>query len=233
MSTTVLPPWNGDWVRTRFFDAISLILPSGESFVIEAVSDGLRHAAAPYLQEEVDRLAREEIAHRRAHLQYNERLARADTPAEDLEEGIEALLTDLSELPMPQRVALAAAFEHLTALLSLEVLRGTTWLRPGTGPESRLWRWHCEEEVGHRHVTSLVARHCGIGGVRRALALLSATMWLGADVLRLMFALLRHDIRRGRASTSRVLRDAGRFAWDATPGVLRMLPGWLRWMVRG
>lgn len=233
MTAAGLSPWNGDWVRTRFFDAISLLLPSGESFVIEAVSDGLRHAPVPHLREEVDRLAREEIAHRRAHLQYNDRLARADTPADELGRGIEALVTELSDLPMQQRVALAAAFELLTALLSIEVLRGTTWLRSDASPESRLWRWHCEEEIGHRHVATLVARHCGIGGGRRTWALLSATLWLGFDVLRLMLTLLRHDVRQGRASASQVIRDFGRFAWGALPGVLRMLPGWLRWLARG
>lgn len=233
MTAAALSPWNGDWVRTRFFDAISLLLPSGESFVIEAVCDGLRHAPAPQLREEVDRLAREEIAHRRAHLQYNERLARTDTPAGELERGIEALVTDLSDLPMLQRVALAAAFEHLTALLSTEVLRGSAWLRPDTTPESRLWRWHCQEEIGHRHVASLVARHCGIGGGRRAVALLSATLWLGLDVLRLMLTLLGHDVRQGRVSAPQVIRDFSRFAWNALPGALRMAPGWLRWLARG
>ena len=96
-----------------------------------------------------------------------------------------------------RRLALAAAFEYLTARLSDEVLLGWPWLsRRAHAREARLWRWHCEEEVGHRHVVRDIAAASGVGLARRTGCLLLATLYLGTDVAQLLTSLLWHDLRR-------------------------------------
>lgn len=195
-------PWNGDLLRTRFFDALSLMLPSGEAFVIRAVADWLadeRHdgRAGEALRAQARQFVREEQSHQRAHRLYNDRLALQGLPARELEARIEAAVAALAPLELHTRLALAAAFEYLTARLSDEVLRGWPWLsRRAHAREARLWRWHCEEEVGHRHVVRDIAAASGVGLARRTGCLLLATLYLGTDVAQLLTSLLWHDLRR-------------------------------------
>ncbi|WCM97314.1 metal-dependent hydrolase [Acidovorax sp. GBBC 1281] len=219
-------PWNGDLFRTRFFDALSLLLPSGEAFVIDAISDALQAdggqgVSAPALRDEALRFVREEATHQRAHRRYNERLAQAGVPVSKLQGRVAAAVQDLAGLPLPTRLALAEAFEQLTALLSAQVLQGTAWLQ-GDGREARMWRWHCEEEVGHRHVASDVARAFGVGYARRVACLALATLYLGIDLSRLMTGLLWRDMVDGHVRPLGLLGQATRFAWRTAPGVGRM-----------
>jgi hypothetical protein len=199
MDAPASTPWNGDLLRTRFFDALSLMLPSGEAFVIRAVTDWLDHErhGGQALRAQAQQFVREEQSHQRAHRLYNERLAQQGLPARELEARIEAAVAELAPLHLHTRLALAAAFEQLTAALSVQVLKGWPWLsRRARGREARLWRWHCAEEVGHRHVVRDLAVASRVGIVRRAGCLLLATLYLGSDVARLLTCLLWHDLRR-------------------------------------
>jgi predicted metal-dependent hydrolase len=230
-------PWNGDHLRTRLLDAISLLLPAGEEFVIGAVDDWLRcearsTGADPALRDEAQRFIDEERAHQRAHRLYNQRLAQQGLPAAELEQRIRAAVADLGSLGLPTRLALAAAFEHLTALLSQEMLAGGPWLCAAADSRSaRLWRWHCAEEIGHRHVVADLVAASRVGYMRRAGCLLLATAWLGLDVARLLASLLRQDLRSGALRRGALAAQAGRFSVAALPGVLRMAVGWWRSLV--
>lgn len=218
--------------RTRVFDALSLMLPCGEAFVIEAVSDWL--AAAPQaeagLRAQAERFVREEQSHQRAHRLYNARLASSGAPALVHEQRIESAVRELSHLDLGTRLAMSAAFEHLTALLSAEVLRGSAWVVASPCRESRLWRWHCEEEIAHSHVTADLLRAGKTGYLRRAGCLVLAVCFLGIDLARLVFALCAHDVRRGAASRGGLLLQAAGFAWRTLPGVLRMAVGGLGYL---
>ena len=68
--------WNQTPFRSYLFNAFSLLLPSGEQFVIRAMEDAATRLpeGAP-LQEEVAQFVREERAHQRAHRLYNTQLA--------------------------------------------------------------------------------------------------------------------------------------------------------------
>lgn len=229
-------PWNGDHLRTRFFDALSLLLPSGEAFVIRAVEDWLqdeRHGpqAGETLRTQARHFVHEERSHQRAHRLYNDRLAQQGLPARELEARIEAAVAELAPLGLHTRLALAAAFEHLTALLSAEVLKGQPWLRSDNeSREARLWRWHCEEEIGHRHVVRDLAAASRLSFTRRAACLLLASVYLGLDVARLLVRLLLHDLNRGALRRRALAGQACRFAAAAAPGLLRLGWGWLGYL---
>jgi predicted metal-dependent hydrolase len=228
-------PWNGDHLRTRLLDAISLMLPAGEEFVIGAVADWLRDDTRPAgdqaLRKEAQRFIDEERAHQRAHRLYNLRLARHGLPAMELEQRVRMAVAELAPLSLQTRLALAAAFEHLTALLSREMLAGRPWLcAAGDCPQARLWRWHCAEEIGHHRLVPELVATSRVGHLRRVGCLLLASGYLGIDVARLLLRLLAHDLRVGELRHRALAGQACRFAVAALPGVLRMALGWCRYL---
>lgn len=228
MNGTAAPLWNGDVLRTRLFDGLSLLLPAGEEFVIRAAQDWLdAHPSADRrLRAEAQRFIREERSHQRAHRRYNARLHEAMPIARECELRIAAVVAELDRFRLPMRLALASAFEHLTALLSAEVLRGDAWVDDTPRRECRMWRWHCAEELAHCHVADdLLSAMRPVPGLRLA-ALLLASLYLAADAFSLTWALCRQDRREGRASAGALLVQAGRFAWRAAPGLLRIAAGW-------
>jgi hypothetical protein len=225
-------PWNGTIPRTRFFDALSLLLPAGEAFVIDTL-EGWSDQAGVSLDAaarcELDRFIREERAHQRAHRLYNRALVESAPSAAAAARRAEDAVAQLQPLPLVDRVALAAAFEQLTALLSHEVLAHGHLLPPEQvqSSQARLWRWHAAEEIGHCHVATQAADQFGVRAPQRALALCLATGYLGLDVLRAWTALCRSDIAAG-ASRRTVAIDTLDFAIRSTPSMARMALGWLR-----
>ena len=245
MNSTVAPHefepadlwWNGgDAFRSRLFDAISLLLPSGESFVITALSDWLSAdrqsgSTSLHLRREVQRFVHEEQSHSRAHQLYNERL-QAHAPARELERRVERVVQDIKGWSLPNRLAMASAFEHLTAMLSQEILRkGSAWLSAGHARQTRLWRWHCQEELDHYHVAKQAMLRAGVGPARRNAALIAAVLFLLTDVLGILRALLRADREAGRVGAWQLACECATFSVSVLPSVLRMAWGCCRYAV--
>ena len=148
--------WNQTPFRSYLFNAFSLLLPSGEQFVIRAMEDAATRLpeGAP-LQEEVAQFVREERAHQRAHRLYNTQLAAQGYNAVALEARIERAVQGLEQaLAWKERLALAAALEYLTALISRQACAARAgWFttRPaspacGAGTAKKRWRtmaWRC------------------------------------------------------------------------------------------
>ena len=225
--------WNRTVPRTRLFDALSLLLPAGEAFLIATLEQWRAQAGdslTPHQQAELDRIVREERSHQRAHDRYNATLL-AETPAAGkAAQRISQAPDDLAGFSMPMKMALVAAFEHLTALLSREVLERPYLLTGDDSLQSRLWRWHAREELEHSHIAIEAAEHYKVGRGRRALALTLATCYLAYDVLRCTWSLCRCDIAAG-ASRRQVLTDACRFAVGGLPSLARMTLGWWAYLV--
>ncbi|MCH8618859.1 metal-dependent hydrolase [Undibacterium sp. TS12] len=228
--------WNdGDAFRSRLFDAISLLLPCGEHFVVTAVNDWLNtnshSSCTPQLQYEVQRLVREEQTHSRAHRLYNERMA-THAPAQRLEQRIESAMQQMAVWTLPTRIAFAAAFEQLTVLLAEQVLRPhNVWLGQNDTQQTRLWQWHCQEEIEHRYVVQDVADAMKIGKRRCALIFLVAACYLFTDITFALASLLWTDIRAQRVGMVRVSLQAVSFTIRAIPSLLRMAGAGLRHVV--
>jgi uncharacterized protein len=199
--------WNGgDAVRTRFFDALSILLSQGEAFVVRAAED----AATPAVKHSigVQGLIDDELAHQRAHRQDQRRLLLQRGPAADLLRRAQAVLVPLHGQPLASRIALAAAFEYLTVLLARRVLHGRrTWLTPSAVPAARLWRWHCEQEIAHGHVMLALALQHRIGWGRRIACYLLAGAYLVSDVSSFMWVFLNHDRQVRGVSGWRLVRE--------------------------
>jgi len=220
--------WNGTIVRSRFFDALSLLLPNGEAFLIETLESwraSAQLAPGDELCGEIDRFVREEHAHRRAHANYNAALVDAAPLMQPIVERANVITAELAHFSAPMQLALVVAFEHLTAVLAEEIESHRFLLVQNDTRAARLWRWHAREELGHRHVAVCVANRAGIGRGVLTLALLLATGYLATDMLRYTFALCRCDVRAG-ASRRTLFVDSVRFAGGALPSLLRMARRW-------
>ncbi|NRO95738.1 metal-dependent hydrolase [Paraburkholderia sp. NMBU_R16] len=224
--------WNGTLVRSRFFDALSLILPAGEAFLIDTLEAWRTRCSAPIdtkLRSEVERFVREERVHRQAHVRYNDALIAGLPDARAVADRANRVTAELEQLDFPMKIALVAAFEHLTAVLSEEVVSHGTLLIDGQSHATRLWRWHAREELGHRDVAIDVAARAGLRRGTLRLALLLATGYLLVDQLRYTFALCRCDIRSGALSRRAASIDAARFVFGSMPSLVRMARGWWRY----
>lgn len=214
--------WNQTAVRTHLFDAFSVLLPEGEAFVVEAVTDAAQQLpAASALHPVCAQFAKEEKAHQRAHRNYNEGLSKQGHDVVAMEAGIAKALHALrAKLSVDQRLCLASAFEHITATISAVALRSDRLLANNSSTQARLWRWHCAEEVAHVGVTvDLMAVRRVPYIARVGWFLLASGLMLG-DIVRHMRAFYRRDVGMRRVgvtsywastllSTVRALPDLG------------------------
>jgi len=221
--------WNGDLVRSRFLDAISLLLPAAETFLLGTIGEWLHLAAGqltPSQRADVDRFLAEEEAHQRVHHRYNHDLLALRPALAEVARRAERLADGVKTLPLQERVALAAAFEQLTALLSKELLAHEHLLGRCSSPQARIWRWHAREELSHRHVALIAAAQSRVGYAARCTAYLAASAYLLSDVLSLWWAACRCDARAGVPRMA-LLGQAACFALRSLPSMARMAWGWL------
>ena len=221
--------WNGTVPRTRFFDALSLLLPSGERFVIATLEEWRACAdIPPALHAEVDRFICEEQVHQRAHARYTASLLASTPGAAAAARRMAAAAGELERFSLPTRLALCAAFELLTAVMSRELLERPFLLHAAAGSlQERLWRWHAREELDHCHVALLAAKCGGVNRFRRLMALCLATAYLAFDLAACSVRLARCDIASG-VPLRRVLADSIAMAIGGLPSLARMSVAWLR-----
>ncbi|AOE60678.1 metal-dependent hydrolase [Pseudomonas corrugata] len=223
------PFWNDTPIKTYLFDAFSVLLPAGEQFVISVVE-----SAASQLQQtstlaaESRRFVAEERAHQRAHRLYNQQLEKQGFEVRKYEISIEKDLGHAqSKLSLNAQLALAAAFEHVTAVISGIALRQGGLLSEGESSQTRLWRWHCREEVAHQHVTTDLLQALGIPYWQRMFWFMVASALLAFDVLRHVHGFARFDIRRGRVSGAQVRRAAARLLLRDGVNLGLLIAGWI------
>jgi predicted metal-dependent hydrolase len=148
--------WNGgDAFRTALFNALSMSFPAGEQVFIDSVRKGLSLLDADRrarFAEEAKGFIGQEATHRRIHQRFNEHLERQGL-VNHWEPRIRRRIARLDRLaPDEPRawLAVTAATEHLTAILSEHLLTHASQLAD-TQPRLRdLWLWHASEESEHR-----------------------------------------------------------------------------------
>ena len=150
--------WNGgDAFMTQFNNALSMSFPVGEQSFIDAVRDCAKllpdtpeHAA---LQRDIAQFIGQEATHRHIHGLYNAHLEKQGL-VNRWDVWATRRLADGRARNLDPRhfLAITAAYEHLTALLSDYVLRHDTALDKAEPKMRTLWRWHAAEETEHRAV---------------------------------------------------------------------------------
>lgn len=191
--------WNGGCAfRTAFFDALSMSFPAGEQWFIDSMRRGLAELAPEPRERfaaEVQAFIGQEATHRHVHTRYNAHLARRGLK-NHWETRILARRRALEESGMGPRnwLAVTAATEHLTAILSELLLTRASELLAGAEPRLRdLWQWHCSEETEHRSTAFELYRAIG-GNDAWRLRIFRVVSWhFVVDVLRQTASNLWHD----------------------------------------
>jgi predicted metal-dependent hydrolase len=147
--------WHGgDAFLSQYFNALSMSFPLGEQSFIDAVRDCaklLPHTPAnALLHDTVAQFMAQEATHRRIHAQYNVHLMKQGL-VNHWERRIAARLEFAYKRGIKPLhfLAVTAAYEHLTAVLSDYVLRHDEVLAGADPQMQTLWRWHAAEETEH------------------------------------------------------------------------------------
>ena len=161
----------GDAFRTHYLTALSMSFPEGEQYFIDAVKAGAALLPAeaqlrwaPTLRGFVG----QEATHRFLHAQFNAELARQGL-VNHWQGWIRWRVAFGTHLHPRNHVAVTAACEHVTAVLSHALLADERWLADAEPDLALLWRWHAIEESEHRAVAFDLYRELGGGERRRVL----------------------------------------------------------------
>ena len=186
----------GDPFKTRFFDAMSTVFPVGERFFIVSVRNYKDRVADPQLQHEVKGFTRQEAQHSMVHLQYNERLkaqgVNIDAISQRLEDG---LFGDVQRLFSERhRLAMTAAFEHLTAMMCTCFFERRELLDLSDPRIRAVFAWHAIEEVEHKAVAfDVLEQAAGAGYWPRVLAMMQVTFGFPIFIAVILHHMLKVD----------------------------------------
>lgn len=167
---------NANEVTSSIMEAVSFVTPVMEKFFIRTVAEGLSPQTPASLRERCTAFIREEADHTRVHRKFNASLSGylGGTPP-----GLALLDTLLDgtgkHLSLANRLLLAAALEHYTAVLSKAYLAQSDRMdiRPEFARE--LFLRHAREEIAHRSVVFDLWRSQARGGssFKRSLTVLA------------------------------------------------------------
>ena len=225
-------PLASDWhggsaYRTAWFNAMSLLFPLGEKFFIDSVCHYQDRIRDPRLLGEIAAFRAQEATHRVQHQKYNELLCKLrdyDLPRFERNER-ERMAWAYRELPPRRRLAGTVANEHLTAIMSNDMLLHRDVLTGADPQVASLWEWHGIEETEHKAVAFDV--FVAVGGTvsERRQALLLNTLFFFKDTLRNVCIMLQKD---GKLWNFREWASGFKFLF-IKPGMLRrVFPAWLR-----
>ncbi|WP_374612940.1 metal-dependent hydrolase [Sphingorhabdus sp.] len=144
------------WVRddmfaTAFLNALSVVFPRGEAFMIEALHPW-RDRTDGQLQRDIATFIEQEAAHSREHVGFNKAIIEAGYDIDALDRAIKQFVSFFSGCGEVTKLGATMCIEHLTAIVAAEILKNRKHLE-GTDLELRkLWLWHAIEEVEHKAV---------------------------------------------------------------------------------
>ncbi|MFN3747238.1 MAG: metal-dependent hydrolase [Sphingorhabdus sp.] len=141
----------GDMFATAFLNALSVVFPRGEAFMIEALHPW-RNRTEGRLQREIATFIEQEAAHSREHVGFNKAIIDAGYDIEALDRAIKQFVSFFAGCGERTKLGATMCIEHLTAIVAAEILKNRDHLE-GTDLELRkLWLWHAIEEVEHKAV---------------------------------------------------------------------------------
>lgn len=165
---TVARHWfNGDPWTTQWMNSILAAVPDGERWVMNSARAQLDQLTNPAVRKAAVDFCRQERIHAREHDEMNAASVAHGVPLDKLEVVFKQIRETLQKnLSIQTQSALAAAFEHFTAIISSVMLENPDLLED-THPElTAMLYWHFVEETEHKGVSFDVYVHAGGGGVK-------------------------------------------------------------------
>lgn len=145
---------SGDAFRTALFNALSMSFPIGEQFFIDSLRSGVATLAEDeqsIWRDMIRGFVAQEATHRQIHKRFNEHLYQAGM-VNGWERRIEKRLRLIRRLSPKHHVAITAAYEHFTSIMSSWILAHPEHMDASEPRLQNMWLWHASEEIEHRHV---------------------------------------------------------------------------------
>jgi uncharacterized protein len=201
----------GDMFATAFLNALSVVFPRGEAFMIEAIRPWQARVDEK-LSGEIATFIQQEAAHSREHVGMNKALVEGGYDVAALERAIQSFVSFFSGTSELTKLGATMCIEHLTAIVAAEMIKNRDHLE-GTDLELRkLWLWHAVEEVEHKAVAFDVWMYAtrDWSGTRR---------WLTRNAL-MVAVTLSFFVNRTRGQVE-LLRQDGLHWSKALPKIIR------------
>ena len=139
---------------THLMNTMSLVIPVGERFFIDAVRYYRDQIQDPELKKAATAFIGQEAMHGREHDEYNARVFERLPNAERFEQRVTALLRWFQKHTPPSfRLSGTIALEHLTAIMADGLLKEPRLKEKSEPGYSALWHWHALEETEHKAVS--------------------------------------------------------------------------------
>jgi predicted metal-dependent hydrolase len=141
----------GDPLATAFFNALSAVFPHGEAFMIESLRPWQKRASGK-LADDIAGFIAQEAGHSREHIAMNKALTDAGYDISRLDNAIRSFVSFFADTSELTKLGATMCIEHLTAIVSAELIANPAHLQ-GCDPElHKLWLWHGIEEIEHKAV---------------------------------------------------------------------------------
>jgi uncharacterized protein len=140
----------GDPFATAFFNALSVVFPEGETFMIRSVSTWRGTLPEP-LNTSVNHFVYQEAAHCRQHNAENQAISASGYDIAPLENSIKNVVNRLQNMGPIGSLCGTMCIEHLTSIMSAEIL-AHDHLEGAHSDQRDFWEWHAIEEIEHKAV---------------------------------------------------------------------------------
>lgn len=222
-STTVKRHWfAGDPWKTHAINALFMIIPEGERWVMNATRDLQSRIKNPELIAAAREFIRQEALHTREHDKMNRVMPEHGLPSKEIEVAFSRLHQLFkTHASLELNASMASAFEHLTAVFTDALMDAPELIEPLDAEVRALLCWHVVEETEHKAVMfDILEEHLGTGSrayAMRVAGLLATVAVLVPNYFLTMARLLQHDGELTNVrSMARCIRD-----FYVNPGVIR------------
>lgn len=142
---------NDDPVATAFFNSLSISFPHAEVYMIDSLKPWREHVSEP-MRKEINAFIQQELNHSREHVAFNRGMIEAGFEFKSVEKDILNLVKKLSMRSDLDRLQMTMCMEHLTAVISSELLSDERHLAGAEKELQQMWIWHATEEIEHKAV---------------------------------------------------------------------------------
>lgn len=142
---------NDDPVATAFFNSLSISFPHAEVYMIDSLKPWREHVNEP-MRKEINASIEQELNHSREHVAFNRGMTEAGYEFKSVEKNIINLVQELNTRDDLSRLQMTMCMEHLTAVISAELLSNDHHLAGAETELHNMWLWHATEEIEHKAV---------------------------------------------------------------------------------
>lgn len=177
--------FDNDVVKTYHANVLAAYIPYTEKFIINCVKAYRTKIKDPQLQSDVKAFIQQESYHTREHFKFLNKIVLPHYPKLKVTRYkffILLILTIVSGKKV--RLAMTAAGEHFTSVIS-DLFLSSPELFKGIDPTlAEFWRWHFIEEIEHKAVTFDLLKEAKCGYFVRAYGFVLATLFYISGMLR-------------------------------------------------